>query len=382
MVLPAENSQYTTYAVLSEVFDTLRLLSDSMDFLNENGDGWEVFDDLCLYTSCLHGDSEANIALLLWMLRLSGYELKTYFIRNRFAHMLNWTLDTNPGLEEASNLLIDLGGPELIDDGLVLTDGCTILHENVAYGIEDLVNMVLAKGADRHPLGLWYELMPVEESPTSLAMYSSWAFTYWRRGLVAIEVDLDDFIDQELRRCASVHVGWKKEAMHDLFAYRDRPDLKPRERWKCKDCSKKITAVVIQPFWRHLLERIKQRIDPDSPAQADTEVSKNAIADYRSITEAASSSNDTRPVLNELSSESGSKSGLEEDIHGYPSTIPIRSDCVYDWDETICMSCWHYYRQTGTRFVGGLDDGSSLDEYSSSEDESSEDEYSPYLIHL
>lgn len=56
-------------------------------------------------------------------------------------------------------------------------------------------SMILAKGPDLYRLGYDYEYTPRKDSATSLAMYSSWAFADWRRGLVANEVDLEKFID-------------------------------------------------------------------------------------------------------------------------------------------------------------------------------------------
>ena len=399
MVLAVDKSRNTTYATLSEVFDTLRLLTDSMDFSDEAGDGWEVLQDLCEYATEKLGERDAKESLLLWMLRQSSFELKTYSIRNRFEMMLYWTLRFYE-LEEASDLLLNLGYAETINTGVYSRDGCTVLHFSVAwtYG----VSTVLAKGPDLHRRVLDCDLTPQEESPTSLAMYSSWAFTEWLRGLVTIKVKFEEFIDEELKRNPLVHTGWEKETLHDLFAYHHRPDLDV-ERYHCSDCTKPISYNAVQPHWRHMLERIKQRIDPDDPGQTDSQEGEKENTDVRKIAETASSSDDpthepdmTGNVLlvdsNELFSESDSKSKseLEEDVHGYPAMVPIRSDCVYAPKEVICVDCWLHYRKTGTRrpplpwkrrFAIGSDDDASLDEYSSSGDESSEDEFSPYHIH-
>lgn len=394
MVLAAEESENTTYATLSEVFDTLRLLNDSMDFLDKDGDGWQILWTLCRNTYSLGEERQATIALLIRMLRLSSFDLKTYFVRERVTKMLNYTLRPDPGLEEASNLLLNLGGAEIIDTALWSSDGYTILHETVALAIEGQISTVLARGPDLHPLGFDYDYTPQEESPTSLAMYSSWAFMDWLRGLVTIEVDFEEFLNQELERNSLVHAGWEKETLRALFAYRHRPDLNFRKVWTCSDCSEVYCRVTVQPYWRHLLERIKQRIDPDSPAQADSQDGERDNADVRSIAEAASSSNDLAHEPDTtghdgVSSESESEPELE-DSHGYPAMISIRSDCVYPPHEVICVDCWLHYLKTGTprpphpgkrRFTGLYKTDSSIYNHSSSGDEVSEDEYSPYLIH-
>ena len=110
MELAANRSYLTTYAMLSEVFDTFRLLIDSMDFLEENSDGWEVLRALCNSSMELHGDIEAKRNLLLWMLRLSSFELKTNIIEGRYATMLAWILKPTPKLVEASDLLLNWEG--------------------------------------------------------------------------------------------------------------------------------------------------------------------------------------------------------------------------------------------------------------------------------
>lgn len=399
MVLAVDKSRYTTYATLSEVFDTLRLLTDSMDFSDENGDGWEVLANLCENATETHGECDAKESLLLWMLRQSSFELKTYFIRGRLEHILDWTLCFSDR-SEASDLLLNLGGAETINTGVHSRDGYTVLHYSVAYAYP--VSKLLAKGPDLHRRGFDYDYTPQEESPTSLAMYSSCAFTKWLRGLVTIKVKFEEFIDEELERNPLVHTGWEKETLHDLFAYHHRPDLDV-EGYYCSDCTKCIFEIEVQPHWRHMLERIKQRIDPDGPGQTDSQVGEKENTDVRKIAETASTSDDpthepdtTGNVLlvdsNELFSESDSKSEseLEEDVHGYPAMVPIRSDCVYAPKEMICVDCWLHYRRTGTRrpplpwkrrFAIDTDDDASSDEYSSSGDESSEDEFSPYHIH-
>ncbi|KAF6217744.1 hypothetical protein HO133_006571 [Letharia lupina] len=376
MEVAADGLWDTTYATLSEVFDTLRLLTDSMDFSDENGDGWGVLRTLF--------DTARDI-LCRGTIRSS---LKLDPI-SRFS-----------AVQEASDLLLNLGDAETINAGIQFRDGYTILHDFVAYAYP--VSTVLAKGPDLHRRVLDYDYTPQEESPTSLAMYSSWAFTEWLRGLVTIKVKFEEFIDEELKRNPLVHTGWEKETLHDLFAYHHRPDLDV-EGYTCSDCTKPISYNAVQPHWRHMLERIKQRIDPDGPGQTDSQVGEKENTDVRKIAETASSSDDpthepdmTGNVLlvdsNELFSESDSKSEseLEEDVHGYPAMVPIRSDCVYAPNEVICVDCWLHYRKTGTRrpplpwkrrFAIGSDDDASLDEYSSSGDESSEDEFSPYHIH-
>lgn len=373
--LAVSQSYLTTYATLPGVLNTLRLLNDSMDFFDEDGNSWQVLVTLCTNADDGHGETEAKVALLLWMLKLSSSEMRIHSIRSRLALILFYVLVTpHLGLEQASNLLLNLGGAELIDAVPDDTDGYSILQLHVVYteSLEGLCS-VLSKGPDLYRLGVDHDYTPQEESPTSLSMYSSWAFWDWLEGLDSIQVDLEEFVEQELKRNHAVHAGWEKETLLDLFAYSYRTDLDVGWNQGCSDCSEWISYVYVQPYWRHLIERIKQGLDPVSPAQAGSEVGEQEDADFESNAEAASGPINVSLVdLNELSSDS------EEDTHGYPATISLRSDCVYARHEVICMRCWLYYRNNGTRrppqdwkqgFVTDADEDSSLDEYS------------PFLIH-
>lgn len=405
MVLAANESEYQTYAMISEVFNTFRLLIDSMDFLDEDGDGWEVLDTLCRSSYILYDNEETKIPLILWMLKFLSFELKTHAVRRNYASMLNWILVPNPALEEAADLLLNLGGVEVIDEAIYDTGGYNVLHELTMYTFPNEISTVLSKGPDLHRLGFDYNLTPQEETPTSLAMYSSWIFKYWLDGLISIEMDIEKFVEEELVRNHAVHAGWEKETLLDLFTYDYKHSVDLLEAWTykdCSDCAKRHRGVEVQPYWRHLLERIKQRLDPDTPAQDDSEVREKENADLGSIAEAASSSSDLAhkpdvvgdiPLvdLSKFPSESESEPESGEDPHGYPATISIRSDCVYAKHEMICMDCWLYYIQTGTRrplgpfkrrFVVRPDaDDPPLEEYSSPRVEPSEEEYSPYHIH-
>ena len=383
----------TTYATLSDVSDTLRLLTDSMDFLDADADcnAWMVLGFLCESVSCIGGQIEAKSALLLWMLKLFTYELKTHYIRSQIAKLLYSILDPHPGSEPASNWLLKLGDADIIDVAPKAIDGYTALHKRLAYAEgPEMVSSVLGKGPNLHLLGFDKDYTPEKESSTSLAMYSSWAFADWRHELVAIGVDLVTFIDQELKNNALVHPGWDKETLRYLFDYPTRPELDIREEEFCYDCNYFIARVRIQPYWRHVLERIKQRTDPDDPSRSHLETRGRKHADVDGISEATNRSNDrghepdlTGDVIFDDSeafsgSESASEVELGSDVHGYPENVPIQSDCMYDSDEVVCMDCWLHYRRSGTRFKF---EDSSVDEYPSSEEGSSDDEFSPYHIH-
>ena len=371
-----------------------------MDFSDVDGNGWRVLTDL--FSTNYEEDLEecgAQIQLVLWMLKLSICRLKMSPIKSQFANLLAHALSPDPRFEEAANLLLSLGGTELIDSTPLYSLGFGILHEVLMYskGPEYLIP-VLSKGPDLHRLCLEEYSTPQHESPTSLAMYSSRAFDDWRHVLLATQLDLEKFIGQELERNHAVHPGWHKETLLKLFAYNYPPFSDNRENRFCSDCHEWRQFPDVQPHWRHMLERIKHGLDPNSPDQVNSEMSEKDDAEVRHIARATSGARDShlahasdapgrapkvdcnedQSVLEsgrESDSVSGWASDFGDDIHEYPETVSVISDCVYAPHEVICMGCWLYYRHFGERYVRVADDDSVSD------GESSSDEYSPYLIH-
>lgn len=137
MELAASRSYFTTYATLPQVCDTFRLLIDSMDFSEKNGSGWGILWNLVHIAIDTHGEMEAKRKLLLWMLQLSSFELKTNIIKEKYAEILRLTIGSTmwPELIEASELLLDLGGDSIID-ATTCYNGYTVLHERLAFGVE------------------------------------------------------------------------------------------------------------------------------------------------------------------------------------------------------------------------------------------------------
>ncbi len=384
LAVSAEKSRYITDAMLSNVSDTFRVLSGSMDFSEDDADGWKVLYDLCDSSGETHADAGAKCHLLLWMLRLSSFELKTNIIERNYARMLSWTLKPEPLLAEASDLLLNLGGNSMID-AVGFVDGYAALHSEIAFPSTGPSPM-LARGANPHRRCFDSFLTPYEESPTSLAMYSSRAFTSWLHALVSFEVDLEDFINQEIQQNVDVHLGWEKETLLELFEHGDRPDLHVEERMKCSDCGEEVW-VQVQPYWRELIERIRTRRYPYDPAIAGSEIAEEETTDLGSVEEAASSSSqqsqkpdttENDPFVN-LDNELSLEAESEDDTSEYSAATTMGWECKYEWDETVCIWCWLHYKETGTR--RSRDENPSEREGSLSRDDSSEDGYSPLLIH-
>lgn len=266
-----------------------------------------------------------------------------------------------------------------------------MLHRELARGVDWDLNEIIRRGPNLHRVCYDTSFTPYDETPTSLAMYSSVAFTCWLRGLASTDVDIETFIDQELEQNSEIHTGWEKQAMLNLFAWGDRPDLHRWKRsWECSDCCSGCIRLKVQPYWRHVVERIKQGLDPDdTPATPGCDDKYRAGFGSGRTADAACSSSDLRtpPAIcrnvvlmtrDDLSSESNG----EQCSSGYPAIVPLEWDCIYAWDEIVCMKCWLHYQRTGTRRRNPYANlPSSANWYSSPKDDCLDDEFSPFNIH-
>lgn len=302
------------------------------------------------------------------MVKLSSFELKTYFTKQPFVGLLNWNLAFPEPVTDVGVLLLNLGGEEIIGATIQSAyfcdnmDGYTVLHMCLAHGSSgDGIRVLLTKRPDLHQLGFDGTYTPQEESPTSLAMYSSWAFAFWVRELESTGQDRGQFVDEELRRNSRVQAGWAKETMLDLFASEYHPDLHFRQDFDCSDCLGEAAPVRVQPYWRHFLEKIKQRTERDISTQVElavTDEEKNAdVANRVELSHGPSNQHD-KPKISENTHvddldnytsdsewESASSSGSvwDDDIQSYPKNISLLLDCLYARDEVICIACWEHY---------------------------------------
>ena len=157
-----------------------------MDFSEGNGNGWKVLNRLSFSP-----DGKVASKVLLWMLRLSSFELKTNIVETNFADMLSWILlyELESERVKAFDLLLNLGGHGIINALRDVTNGYTVLHKTMTYQSRlKNVSVLVARGPDLHPRGFDTDCTPFEESPTSLAMYSARVFSNWLHALASVDV--------------------------------------------------------------------------------------------------------------------------------------------------------------------------------------------------
>ena len=346
---------------LSDVIDTLRLFTDSMDFSESTGDGWAALATLLKCVWPTEKDAHAKYALAHWMLRISSPKIRINFIEERYAQLLNLAFVLQDGLPR---LLLDLGDERAVD-AVERIGGYTVLQTDIGLGV-NLCRELLTRGTNLHILGFDPRFSPQPESPTSLAMYSSWAFAYWRDGLYDMRVDLEDFVNQEMKQSPLLKAGWKSRTLLALFKRDFQPDFKLVSTRRCSDCSTVPLVMKVQPHWLHSLETIKRGEDPDSPSESKSRTHKELDESISSLpekrhnpklhssNERSKRRNSSRELHCGNSASFSSQLDLPETgIQDAPDQNPTkhanRSTCSYASNEIVCVKCWLHYKRTGRR---------------------------------
>ncbi|KAL9043635.1 MAG: hypothetical protein Q9214_003183, partial [Letrouitia sp. 1 TL-2023] len=73
------------------------------------------------------------------------------------------------------------------------------------------------------------EVTPHLETPTSLAMYSSWAFHSWLAFLYLKQVDIVNFIEIEMDQKVLIKQGWSLQTLQTLFNWDFVPSFDLRD---------------------------------------------------------------------------------------------------------------------------------------------------------
>jgi hypothetical protein len=136
--------------------------------------------------------------------------------------------------------------------------GYKLLHKTVAAYIEATTALVV-NGAELHVLGENREYTNRRETPTSLAIRSSIAFSAWKRALRVANIELTSFVQEEMKTEALGELGWSTSALLELFslefqAYEHDYTEKCAE---CEDCLR--MTCVVEPQWLDRIEEIRLR---------------------------------------------------------------------------------------------------------------------------
>ena len=370
--------------------DTLRILLNCMGFSETAREGWTTLFDLGKATVSLNGEAVAKRTVFSWILQVTGRDIKENFWEAGYSHVLYWVIR----LEEDDMIrsLLQFGGKDAINSRTEY-GGYTNLHCRTAYAeSEDDLAFILRQAPDLHLTGYDDEYSPILETPTSLALYSPWAFADWQYNLHVAGIDIHEFICAEMQQTPLVDAGWTVETLRCLFNYTyesDRHFRHCRHCYSCDDCAMRLENVKVNPYWLHILTEIKSRLYHNDLPEWQLATSWK---EYEAECGRAQGGEGDRDVTMDIDGQpqvlrslggDGDEKSLQNVIKHHISNKSWKLaehdvlDCAYGREEVVCMTCWVHYKETGHRFT----QSDYEDEESGNTDESSDDGFSPFMIH-
>ena len=370
-----------------------------MDFSDEDSDGWEALrllaNNVLFANVC---EAKAHF-LILWALRSYIPEIRMHFNESAFAGLMSGTM----WLEntEAMDILLGASCCSNLIDALQERGGYTTLLQRIPEIYSgDQLPLILQRNPNLHHLGFDFDISLFLESPMSMSLYNCWTFASWRNTLIKSQVNIDDFVRQELEYSVMKDAGWKSATLLVLFDYDSKlSDDDPGNFFghKCNWCRgrEKVYYIDVQPHWVQIVERIKHGLDPvcGHAFNAETDKSSNEddnMHDARLIwsesgtdkgfDESEASNTDYNiaiqfPNKYERGNDRNRSDPLKKDSDE-SSFIVSKSgilDCVYDRDMNVCIWCWEEYKRNGYKWTNHDNQGSF-------NGDDSIDEYSPYLF--
>ncbi|KAH7409134.1 hypothetical protein BKA64DRAFT_388235 [Cadophora sp. MPI-SDFR-AT-0126] len=256
-------------------------------------------------------------------------------------------------------------------------NGYTPLHYCVWFQDYITARSLVQQGAQIHSIASNIFWNPVGESPTSIALYSSTAFSAWRQLLEDEQLLCEEFISRELQQWPLRSQHWDKDSLMQVFASNLSlaPAAYPNEY--CRRCSPSYIAprtcspLMVEIAWQDVLQQFNPRQEI-----MDLLDDLRLIDDPRSLgslekdeTCECQGSNDSIAV--------DSSNNSTSDLPGMTNTLsetfcdkaPGNRSFEYEW---LCIYCWHY--KIGTpgafeRLVGQSDTGTGISDESDSDSE-------------
>ena len=351
---------------LLDIMDTIRLFIDCIDFSDPRSDGWDAVFLIYHHNYNSIGNGGASLELLLWLLQQSSCYLRRSYIPEKYAETLNRMCH----IKDAASLFLELG-PERAIDSVDKSYGYSMLMWRIAYG-KDLSDM-LPFSPNLHLHGFDIAFSPCLETPTSLAMYSSAAFAHWRDFLKDSNVDIEEFVSHETEQGPLEEAGWNRHSLRRLCNLIYTPAFHLQDTWSCCDCGDPIWRLRVQPYWLYSIGRIRQGNDPYGSHSNRTETVQESRANGFLL---------SNPQRSDQSSTSDTSSQEGQADFRCESTTTGEACSRYWPNDIICIDCWHFQRRTGARRLPSTaEDMTSESDYQSDSASSTQDEYSPFLIH-
>ena len=257
-------------------------------------------------------------------------------------------------------------------------------------------------------------------------MYSSSAFQNWRSALDKAKKDVGLIFDKGVKEGSISKAGWTHEKFQRLLDWK-HSRIHDGFKHRCGNCNYNIYDLSIQPLWVYSLEEIKRGVYPEEPALAsykkwEAEAGITFDMDSTSVMseedgeeinewcEAPYLDGETKrnesfwfepneDIISSLRndflqhSKDGSglvfeTSALNRKVNGSTSTKQFSladsrpSPWLSKWN-VVCMACWLDFLDIDLRDPGReeMEFDAEHDESGSTTDVSSDDDFSPFLIH-
>ena len=367
---------------LVNAIDACRIFETSFNFWDADGDGWDVLENTPGWNVSLSTTmAETTVAFFSWLVKSSSRDIKDNFIEEKVGGAIYLA---NDNFADFVELLLGLRPAGTLHDDAGLLQLCSdLLFRHITLQNWKIVNSLLAWGADPHRVYTDKNYSPVAESPLSLAMYSSWTFCAFRNASHGRDLDVKDFARKELKEGRPLHKsGWQMETLTALLEFEFEPDIAPnngRSRYWCDSCNRYMWSgqhcfeIMVQPYWESFLESVKSGVSPHDLCSITQD--EQPSDSQRNLTVLSDSSTDTTD-----DSELSQDPALSEDQAAHPDQesrtygVDI-SSTIFHRKEIWCIECWYHFKKTGRRW------SSASETESSDEDDTSEDDFSPYLIH-
>ena len=315
--------------------DTLRLLANDLDFTEAgevDSQSWNMVLVLLESERPSSGFSDETI-VSEWLLEFLGPFLKNNLPKHQAAWILTFVLEVRSLTEKVLDIQNDLVH---VTFGI---GGFSPLQSKIAEGFPPScmpsMRLLAERGANLHYLGcseafgarFAHGATAQFDTATSLSMRQSLFFYRWRQLLRELDVDLKNFIREELEQHPLRQQGWTQDSLTALFNFEFSPVELPNQY--CNDCGREVYCVykLEEDWWNVILQRLKGGRDPYTGNRPREEFHTTA---------------DTYPHLadrfaKETDGEDGNTSAGSLD-----SSILSFVSCVEEWDgeEAGKLLCW------------------------------------------
>lgn len=219
---------------------------------------------------------------------------------------------------------------------------CFICYAGAFDEMDFSLRLMLSKRINLHLLrhhtmfGCW------SETPTSLALYSSFIFMRWRDALLRSSVDLESFAEDEVQRSPLRDAGWNKDLLLALFRCNIKSDHTTQRPIKCEDCSRPMLRLCVELSWREWLNRFRRKMSIKYPSNgAYSEFERDAGED-NTVEQKPSSLHVEKNPVDEFSDEE--EDGVDEsatsDTHKPKPNMGDLDTYLRGETRYACMPCY------------------------------------------